>query len=581
MKVTEKIEMKPSFEKPWMKFYSEEAKNAELPEKTIYSYIKENNCNFKNNISINYFDNQISYGELLKYIDNCAASFVEMGIKKGDIVACCSATIPEMVITLYALNKIGASMYALDPRRSAAEIREYVESCNAKILMLLDIAYEHYADIIPDLCVDKVVIISLDTFMPFTVRMLKQFKMPAPKIAYNDRIMSWKQFLAMGKGKETETVAYGETDLVAIALTGGTTGTPKGVMISNDGFNAIALDFRHCGVKYKRNQRFMNIIPAFTSYGIVASLHMPLSLGLEIIMFPKFDADKVGHYIRKYRPAHTLLVPAHYEKLMNSREMADGFDLSFFETAGSGGDTMNAGLEGKLNSFLKEHGCRYPLSQGYGMSEVSSAASCCCAGNFKSLSVGYPLLTTVISIFKPGTTEELGYGQEGEICITGPSIMMGYYNNPAETEKVMIKHSDGRVWVHSGDLGMLDEDGFLFIKGRIKRMITRFDGHKVFPIQLEGTLGAVKNVQSCAVVGVKDRSRAMGELPLAVIELVNKALGNETLDEIKELIRTEVEERGRPCDVLFVDSMPYTGMGKIDYKKLAEDYNRQTEAIAM
>lgn len=579
MIVTEAKISKPSVEKPWLKYYSEEARKATVPKETIYSYVRKNNAGFENNPALNYFGNKISYGKLLDTADNCAASFTELGVKKNDIVACCSATVPEMAMALYGLNKIGAAMLTLDPRRSPAEIKAFVEDSGANVLMLLDIAYERFADILTELKVDKIIIICLGNFAPFLTRTAMKFKMPSADIPYSDRIISWKDFLRLGAGKETETVSYGEADLVAIALTGGTTGAPKGVMLSNDGFNAIALDFRNCGVNYNRSQRFMDIIPAFTSYGIVASLHMPLSLGLEIVMFPKFDADKVGHFIKKYKPAHTLLVPAHYEKLMNSKEMARGFNLSFFETAGSGGDTMNAGLESKLNKFLAEHGCKYPLSQGYGMSEVSSAACCCCGGNFKSLSVGYPLLTTTIGIFKPGTVEELGYGEEGEICITGPSIMMGYFNNKAETENVMKLHDDGQIWVHSGDLGVLDEDGFLFIKGRIKRMITRFDGHKVFPIQLEGMLGSVKNVLSCAVVGVRDRGRAMGELPLAVIELANKQMVNETMAEIKKYISLEVEERGRPCDILFVDGMPYTGMGKIDYKKLAMDYEEKIDSM--
>ncbi len=573
------IMLKPSQEKPWLKYYSEEAKKAEFPRKTIYTYVRENNKGHEGNTAINYFGKRISYGELLDTADNCAASFVELGVKKGDMVACCSATIPEMAMALYGLNKIGASMLTLDPRRTPDDHRSFIVNAKAKILLLLDIAYERFAGLIEELNIEKTIIISTDNYMPFAVRFLKQFKMPAPKIAYTDKLLSWKGFLSLGKGKTTETSAYGETDLVATALTGGTTGSPKGVMLSNDGFNAIALDFRHCGVSYTRHQRFMDIIPAFTSYGIVASLHMPLSLGLEIVMFPKFDADKVGYYIKKYRPAHTLLVPAHYEKLMNSKEMANGFDLSFFETAGSGGDTMNAGLEGKVNNFLKEHGCKYPLSQGYGMSEVSSAASCCCGGNFKSLSVGYPLLTTVIGIFKPDTTEELGYDEEGEICISGPSLMMGYFCNDEETQQVMKKHPDGQMWIHSGDLGVLDEDGFLFIKGRIKRMITRFDGHKIFPIQLEGMLGAIENVEACAVVGVKDRSRAMGDLPLAVIELTDKSRTAESEKALWDFINTKVEDRGRPCDVVFVDSMPYTGMGKIDYKKLAADYEHKIDSM--
>ena len=414
---------KASVTKPWLKYFSDEAVNAELPRETIYEHILKNNDAHRSNTAINYFGGKISYGELLDMADNCAASFAELGVKSGDMVACCSATIPELAFALYGLNKLGAAMVALDPRRSASEIKQFIISSGANILLLLDLAYEHLTDMLAELNLDRIIIISADNYMPFAVRVLKQLKMPAPEIPLVGRTISWKEFLKLGKGKTVEAAKYGENDLAAVTLTGGTTGMPKGVMLSNDGFNAVAMDFRYCGVEYTRHQRFLDIIPAFSSYGIVASLHMPLSLGLEIVMIPKFDADKVGHLVKKYKPSHTLLVPAHYEKLMNSKEMKNGFDLSFFQTAGSGGDTMNAGLEAKLNGFLRDHGCKYPLSQGYGMSEVSSAVSCCCNGNFKSLSVGYPLLTATVAIFKPGTTEELDFGEEGEICITGPSVI--------------------------------------------------------------------------------------------------------------------------------------------------------------
>ena len=573
MNMVDIISRRPSVDRPWLKFYSEEARNAKLPKKTIYTYVKENNEKFKRNTAINYFDNKISYGSFLEYIDASAASFAELGIKKNDIVACCSATIPEMAIALYGLNKIGASMLALDPRRGVAEIKEFVKNSKAKVMLLLDLAYDHVAEMIPELPhLEKIVIISVDNYMPFVTRVLKQLKMPAPYIPYSESVIRWKDFLQIGKNRMTETVEYGENDLAAITLTGGTTGAPKGVMISNDGFNAVALDFGNCGVSYTRDHKFMDIIPAFSSYGIVASLHMPFSLGLELIMIPKFDADKVGYYIKKYRPAHTLLVPSHYEKLMKSKEMENGFDLSFFKTAGSGGDTMNAGLEAKLNGFLEKHGCKYPLSQGYGMSEASSAVSCCCNGNFKSLSVGYPLLTTTVSIFKPGTTEELNYGEEGEICITGPTVMLGYFNNEEETKKVLIKHPDGQVWVHSGDLGYLDEDGYLFIKGRIKRMITRFDGHKIFPVQLEGIIGKHADVESCAVVGVKDINHAMGLQALAVVQLRPGTDKERAKEELYAMIENDAEERARPAFMKFVEEMPHAGMGKIDYNKLKNDF---------
>ena len=564
---------KASVTKPWLKYFSDEAVNAELPRETIYEHILKNNDAHRSNTAINYFGGKISYGELLDTADNCAASFAELGVKSGDMVACCSATIPELAFALYGLNKLGAAMVALDPRRSASEIKQFIISSGANILLLLDLAYEHLTDMLAELNLDRIIIISADNYMPFAVRVLKQLKMPAPEIPLVGRTISWKEFLKLGKGKTVEAAKYGKNDLAAVTLTGGTTGMPKGVMLSNDGFNAVAMDFRYCGVEYTRHQRFLDIIPAFSSYGIVASLHMPLSLGLEIVMIPKFDADKVGHLVKKYKPSHTLLVPAHYEKLMNSKEMKNGFDLSFFQTAGSGGDTMNAGLEAKLNGFLRDHGCKYPLSQGYGMSEVSSAVSCCCNGNFKSLSVGYPLLTATVAIFKPGTTEELDFGEEGEICITGPSVMLGYLNNPEETEKVMVKHPDGTVWVHSGDLGCMDSDGFIFIKGRIKRMITRFDGHKIFPVQIESILGMHEAVQSCAVVGVNDSEHAQGMQALAVVKLRQGSDETAVREELKKKMEAELEDRGRPKFLHFVEEMPLAGMGKIDYNKLAADFN--------
>lgn len=577
--------VRPSIEKPWLKFFSEEAREASMPKNTIYRHLRANNENRRSDTALNYFGRKISYGTLLDEADRCAGAFKAAGIGKGDIVAAATVTIPEMVYALYGLNKIGAAPLVIDPRTSASGVMDFIKESGSKIFIVIDLFYEALKDAIFESGVEKIVVISADTSLPSSIRFLKQFKMPAPKIATSDKVLTWTQFSATGEGIKTETVEYGENDLAAVTLTGGTTGAPKGVMLSNDGFNAIAFDFKHCGVSYDRGQRFLNIIPMFSSYGIVSSLHMPLSLGLEVVVIPKFNADKVGYYVKKYRPEHTLLVPAHYEKLMNSKEMSKGFNLSFFRTAGSGGDTMNAGLEAKLNKFLESRGCRFPLSQGYGMSEVSSAASCCCNGNFKSLSVGYPLLTTNIAIFEPGTQKELDYGEEGEICISGPSIMLGYLNNKAETDKVMRRHDDGTIWVHSGDIGHMDSDGFVYIKGRIKRMITLFNGHKIFPTHIESVLGRHSGVSSCAVVGVNDTQHAQGQLTLAVIETKETSLEKRTAikNELYEMCRQELEGSAKPYDIIFVDSMPHTGMGKIDYLKLADDYNNEnkeeTEAV--
>ena len=361
---------------------------------------------------------------------------------------------------------------------------------------------------------------------------------------------------------------------MAITYTGGTTGFPKGVMLTNDSINAVGFNFIHAGIVHEKGQRFLGIMPIFSSYGLVCGIHMPLTLGLELALIPRFYPLKMGEYVRKYKPEHMIATPAFYEILIDSEEMK-GFDLSFILTLGSGGDSMNAGLEAKMQAFMDSHGIRYPLAQGYGMSEVSAAATFCVNDRYKKGSVGIPCVTTTIGIFDPETGEELGYNEPGEVCITGASMMKGYVNNKEETEHVMRRHADGQIWIHSGDIGFIDEDGFVYIQGRVKRMITRFDGHKVFPVTIESFIGEHPLVHSCSVFAVNDRERTQGQYPMAVIETVagvDPAQRDSLCREIYHLCETQLEERGRPVAVVCVDEVPLTAMGKTDYRRLENEY---------
>ena len=249
-----------------------------------------------------------------------------------------------------------------------------------------------------------------------------------------------------------------------------------------------------------------------------------------------------------------------------------GFDLSFLVTLGSGGDTMNEGLEKKLGDFMKEHNIRYPLAQGYGMSEVSAAASFGVNDIHRKGSVGIPSVMTTVGIFDPDSGEELGYNQVGEICISGPTIMKGYFRNPEETDIVKRLHADGEYWIHSGDYGYLDEDGFLFVVGRLKRMITRFDGHKVFPVTIESFVDERKEVRNCCVIGVNDRGHSQGQYPLVIVALEDGIDKDAACKEIYDVCNEQLEERGRPVGVLAVDAIPLTGSGKNDYRALEEQY---------
>ena len=563
-----------SSEKAWMKYYPAELRDATPPKMKIYSFLKEINKDRLQATAIYYYGTRITVKHLIERIDECADAFAALGVTKGDTVSLLSASTPESIIALYALNKIGATINAIDPRMDKKSISRMIVGSGSKILIVIDQAYPKVAAVLSEIHQEHIIVQSAATSLPFIKRIALRL-MTRGQIPYGKRgIMSWDTFIQKAKDGMAIEVDYEGDATVAITYTGGTTGFPKGVMLTNDSLNAVAFNFIHAGIIHEDGQRFLGIMPIFSSYGLVCGIHMPLTFGLELALIPRFYPLKMGEYIKKYKPRHMIATPAFYEILIDSEEMKD-FDLSFILTMGSGGDSMNAGLESKLEAFMASHGIRYPLAQGYGMSEVSAAATFCVNDRYKKGSVGIPCVATTIGVFDPETGEELGYGEHGEICITGDTMMKGYYNNKEETDYVMRRHADGKVWVHSGDIGWIDEDGFVYIQGRVKRMITRFDGHKVFPVTIEGFIGEHELVHGCSVIAVDDRDRLQGQYPMAVIELVAGVDASERdriCREIYDSCNESLEERGRPVAVVCVDEIPLTGVGKNDYRALEKKF---------
>ena len=563
-----------SQEKPWMKYFSEESRNAEFPRMKVYSYFKEVNKSRLQDTALYYYGAKISVKKMILKIDHVADALDAIGVKKGDTVSMVSASTPESIYTFYALNKIGATLNAIDPRLDKKSVARMIKNSGSKVLICIDVAFPLIDAILSDIKQEHIVVQSAGTSLPplkrFALNLAVRSNIPYGKA----NIMSWDDFMDNSKNGAAHEAEYEGDATVAICYTGGTTGFPKGVMLTNDSVNAVGFSFLHAGIVYKPNTRFLGIMPIFSSYGLVCGIHMPMIMQQELALIPRFSPIKMGEYIKKFRPQHMIATPAFYEILIDSEEMK-GFDLSFMLTLGSGGDSMNAGLEDKLNEFMKTHNLRYPLAQGYGMSEVSAAATFCVNDRYKRGSVGIPCITTTIGIFDPETGEELGYNQPGEVCISGPSVMKGYYNNKEETEHVLRKHADGKIWVHSGDIGTVDEDGFVYIQGRVKRMITRFDGHKVFPITIESFIAEHDAVHSCSVIGVNDRERLQGQYPMAVIELnsgIDVSRRDEICREIYAKCQEHLEQRGKPVAVVCIDEIPLTGMGKNDYRKLEKEY---------
>lgn len=560
----------PSKMKPWLKYYSKQALEQPFPQFKVYSYLKEMNKKHLNMSAIDYYGAKITYGQLITRIDACADAFAALGVQAGEHVSFISVGIPETISAIYALNKIGATANMIDPRMDVDSICRMIKDAKSKIVVIIDVAFPKLRKIMDEVKQQHIIVQSAARSLPIHLKVLKTITTKTD-IPYSAAVMKWDTFIAKGKNVTAIEAPYVGDAVVAITHTGGTTGFPKGVMLTNDSMNAVALNFRHAGLETKTGERFLGIIPVFTSYGMVCGMHMPLCMELELIPIPKFVPETMGKLVRQFRPNHMISTPAFYELMMDSREMKN-FDLSFLITMGSGGDTMNEGLETKLDQFMKTHNIKYPLAQGYGMSEVSAAASFCVNDIYKRASVGIPSITTTIGIFDPDTEEEMNYNEIGEICITGPSMMKGYYNRPEETTYVLRKHADGQVWVHSGDIGYIDEDGFVFIKGRVKRMITRFDGHKVFPVNIESMVSERDDVRNCCVIGVDDRGHGQGQYPLVVVELSETAERNAVCKEIFADCQARLEERGKPVAVLAVDKIPLTGSGKNDYRTLEEEF---------
>lgn len=559
-----------SEEKVWMKHFPKESANVEMPKQKIYTHLKEINGDRLDCTAIHYYGTNIKWKTMFERIDECANAFAALGVKQGDMVSFLTVAVPECIFAIYALNKIGASVNAIDPRMDVKSISRMIKESGSKILVSIDLAFPKVRAIMKDIKPEYVIIQSATTSLPFVKKVAMKMATKT-NIQYSDTVINWKTFMAKGKGTVAEEAPYVGDATTAIAYTGGTTGFPKGVVLTNDSMNAVVINFKYCGIDYKMGDRFLGIIPVFSTYGMVCGMHMPLCLGLELVPIPKFEPDKFGKMVKDFRPNHLISTPAFIEMLMSS-EAVKGMDLSFLLTLGSGGDTMNEGLEDKLNRFIKRHNMKYPLAQGYGMSELSAAASFCVNDIYKPFSVGVPSLTTTISIFDPETGEELDYNETGEICVTGPSMMKEYFNRPEETAYVMRKHDDGQIWIHSGDIGYLDEDGFLFIKGRVKRMITRFDGHKVFPVNLESLVSEHADVHNCVVIGVNDRSHGQGQYPMVLIEADAGVDKQALCKEIFAYCDRQVEERGKPVAVLAIDEIPLTGMGKNDYRTLEDEY---------
>ena len=557
--------------KPWLKYYDQKFIDQTLPALSAFEYVCQRSKNHLNDTALEYYGRKFTYADLIVNVKKTAAALRGAGVKKGDIITVVSIMTPEIIALFYAADMMGATLNLVDPRYSVEGIREYIEEVDSHLLVCLNVVYERCRQAAKRTNVEKVIVLSPADSLPPV--MAVGYKLTTPdKNKYASNVIRWKQFIKGGEGQSTAAEPYDPDHACVVVHTGGTTGSPKGVILTDDCFNGIALQFQAYPKLFHRGQKLMNVMPPFIAYGFACGIHLPLVLGFTVIIIPNLDPAKLGSLVLKHKPEHMFGVPTHYQQLASDPKLRDK-DLSFIINYAAGGDSLSRGAEQTVNDFLAAHGARYPIAKGYGMTEVSSAATVAAGLDNKPGSVGIPMVNTVVAAFEPGTDQELPIGQRGELCISGPCLMKGYYNKPEETAILLRRHPDGRVWAHTGDMGYLDEDGFVFLDSRIKRMIIRHDGFKVFPSMIENVVSRHPAVHQCSVVGCADKDHTQGRLPFVYIVLKSDttAKKKQVIRELERMCAEELPEYVQPVAYKFISSMPMTPVGKVDYRQLEAD----------
>ena len=566
-----------SIDKPWLKYYTNDQISTDMPKKSVFSYLYEKNCKYMSRVALSYYGRKITFDELFSKIDETAKALIAMGVKENDIITISLPNIPEAVYLFYAVSKIGAVANMVDPRTSEDGIKKYIEEVESNKVFIIDSYYDKVKNLSD---VNKIVAVSPAESLPFGLNLgykakefISSLKDSSKKINFNSSTISWKDFINFGKECIDKIEAeFVENRPLVIEHTGGTTGQPKGVVLSNENINAVALQSVLTGIDMQREHNWLDIMPTFIAYGVGMGLHLPLTIGMETILIPQFDPKKFDELLIKYKPIHMIGVPSYWGTIINSKKLKNR-DLSYIIAPTVGGDSMDITLEKNANDYLKEHNCQSKIVKGYGMTEVTGGVSGTVDANNELGSVGIPFVKTCISIFDLNSENELCYNQKGEVCISGPNIMLGYFKNKVATDAILKKHSDGKMWIHTGDIGYITENGSLFIVDRVKRMMIRYDGFKIFPSLIENVISSHDAVEMCKVVSISDSTHSQGKLPKVHVVLKEQFKSNQQqiLLELKQLCLEKLPEYSQPVDFKFRDELPLTPIGKIDYLSLEKE----------
>lgn len=565
----------PQIDKPWIKYYTDDALNATISKVTIYENLKNVCENLKKSCAIDFLDKKITYEKLLNRIDTVANAFAKLGVKDGDLVTLMLANTPENVMCIYALNKIGAIANFVDLRTSEDELKSYLNDSDSKVVVATDLFLPNLTKVLDSTNVEHVVVASPCESLPFFIKQAFNKKNNVQKIPNN--YIKWKNFEKVGKSSlNIPGVSYLPNKPACITYTSGTTGKSKGVVLTNENFLAQVNQYKNCGLSFEPGEIFFNQVPPFLAYNAIMATNLPLSLGMHMVMKPSYEPENFAKNVMKIKANHVIAGPADWSNFLNNPKVETS-DLSYMKTLASGGSHFDPTKKDKVDNLLAKHGCKNKIIEGYGMSEASTAVCTNLPQCNVNGSAGIPLPQTSIAVCNPETGEFLKYNEVGELCFTGPGIMKEYFKNPDATLDVLREHSDNNVYLHSGDLGYVTEDGIIYVSGRLKRVIVRHDGFKVSPLEIENVIMENPYVDDCCVVGVFDDEHQFGQIPVANVVLkenIDKDK-DEIVDDIKQLCVNKIIDIHLPKKIVLVTKLPLTKVGKVDYRLLTEEYKNK------
>lgn len=562
-----KIEVKT----PWYDLYKGIKKHLDYPNHSLYEQLKITCRKYPKHTAYNYFGKTATFNSLLKDIDKCAMALKKMGVKKRDKVTICMPNTPEAIISFYAINKVGAIANMIHPLSAENEIKYYLDLSKSKMIISIDLAWSKLKNILPKTKVKHTILVSVKDSMPpvlglgYYVTQGKNVERPLE----SDSVLYFKTFMKKAKDYDgiVDAKLKGDAD-AAILYSGGTTGTSKGIVLTNLNFNALAMQSYEACACLKPGMRVLSIMPVFHGFGLGICIHTVLTCGLTAVILPQFSAKTFDKLLKKYKPNVIAGVPTLYEALLKNKNL-EGVDLSYIKCAISGGDSLSVSLKKKVDKFLKEHGADIQVREGYGLTECVTGSCLTPMDTYKEGSIGIPYPDTYYKIVKPGTIDEVPYEEEGEIVLSGPTVMKGYLNNEKETKETLKKHKDGLTWLHTGDLGYMDSKGYVYFKQRLKRVIIS-SGYNVYPQRIENVIDELPFVLMSCVIGVDHPYKV--QVAKAFVVLKDDVEANETVrNEIYDHCAKNLAKYSLPYEIEFRKDLPKTLVGKVAYRKLEEE----------